>query len=176
LQSSTSRISNFVFEPTYVPLGEHSTQFPSMAGSTVFDPEGEHACLEACQADADCLAVSYVATANHTKCVLSPSPLRGDDVVWQNLAVLTGDAANTSDAADGAFHFTKSVPLRRLEVMADHVHDGAMLDQFCVEDISVRLHFCFVAVWFNGVVLLRAPSLHCSPSMVDMGCARVEVK
>jgi hypothetical protein len=129
--------------PTYVPLGRHGTQFPSMAGSTIFDTEGEHACLEACQADAGCLAVSYLTTAAHTKCVLSPSPLLGDGVVWKNLAELGGGSANTTSSLDGAEHFTKTVPLRRIEPMTDHVHDGAMLDQFCVEDISVSPPFRF---------------------------------
>jgi hypothetical protein len=46
--SSTSQCHE---RPTYVPLGQHGTQFPSVTGSRVFDTGSEHACLEACQAD-----------------------------------------------------------------------------------------------------------------------------
>jgi hypothetical protein len=131
--SSTSQCHE---RPTYVPLGQHGTQFPSMAGSRVFDTGSEHACLEACQADDDCLAVSYVETGEQTKCVVSPSPLLSNKVVWTNLVKLEGSAGGNS-STDRAVHFTKSIPLRRLAQMSNHVHDGSMLDQVCVEDISV---------------------------------------
>jgi hypothetical protein len=124
--------------PTYIPLGQHGTQLPSMAGTKLLDADDEHACLQACQDDAGCLAVSYAAALGRVTCVLSPSPLLGANVVWSNLATVDGNGVKP----DAALHFTKSIPLHRLEAMANHVHDGKMLAQFCVEDISVCTPIC----------------------------------
>eukprot|EP00729_Bicosta_minor_P008858 gene8858-407_t len=143
--SSTSQCHE---TPTYSPMTQYVDQFPSMPGSRVFDVVdggGMDACMDACQDDALCVGVSYVSSPDDgvEKCVLSPSPLLSEGVLWKNLAEIEGgDEIYNDDSEARAAHFTKTIPLRKLEAMNNHIHDGQVLQQFCVEDISICKHRC----------------------------------
>jgi hypothetical protein len=136
--------------PTFSSLGtEHSTQYPSMPGLHVIDVSNQDKCLEACQSEAACVAASYIDDGFDAKtCLIAPAPIKGEDVVWTNLDALEEDGNNDFDdiVIDGevavAIHFTKSSPFQRLEFYDNHVHDGEVLRQFCVDDIAVCKHQC----------------------------------
>ena len=74
--------------PSFAPLGKFDTQFPTMAGSKIYNITGKDDCLAACQERLGCFAVSYMDTTEGGTCILSPSPLLGNGVVWKNLIEL----------------------------------------------------------------------------------------
>jgi hypothetical protein len=167
--SSTSQCHE---RPTYYPLDQYGTQFPSMEGSVVFDVDSKEECMDACQAETACIGVSYIVTDLYEKCAISPSPLLSDNVVWKNLNELKEDKddekTDINPETSVASHFVKSIPLRRLVSMTNHSHDGKIMSQSCVEDIAGCKYRCALDMRCTGFTFYGNEDDPYSPSVCAM--------
>ena len=154
---------------------KNGDMYPVMQGSTELQVGGEDACLETCFADDGCVAVSFfvapavVPGSANNNCIISPGPLLADGVDWITTGIVDSET-NSSATANPAevHHYSKHLPLQRLEAYRNHVHDGALLSQACVPDLAECKARCAADLHCTGITFFGDNDDIYSPSVCAM--------